>query len=610
MKNINIFKLIMLFSIIAVIILFNSSAILYALTIELNNIESLKDVKNTVINNIDKIYNESLNSYKLSNKQDIRLKKMSIASEFEDKFNIYTLKIKNYNKNIRLLYKIADNIKELKRYKDDIKYAKNNFIQQMKLLQTLNKDVYIPFVFGSYIEMPLIDSSKKDQEIVKQLLMLLIEHYAIEKIASTSIVKNGIMNELIRSVKLGKLEHDGIRDYDGHDIIERTQDKKIRYLKISFYRFKPFATQSDDSISIHDNKNYFTKFWNLSLTNSNEMYNYIKSTFNYNFEKELNDINNYIISLGDTRTMVKKGVQRVKNILNDINIVEKEYNERIQYFKDNISRLRKNNSNLLKQIGLNKNVSLTTLEKYTKKIIKEKELLEKSFEYKFVQMEELSGRDFTKLIKYTIEEIFDNISNMVKQQTISIESIVNSGVMQNYSRNSFDFYPVYTNIYVIPYVEGPITGVFMVLSVKYNKSHSEQNQSDDSTMPEPDFENMYIESYEGENIYMVLVEYQGIRFYITKSEITKGQFMKFLDNTNKPITSFLINSQCEELIKDYPDNYPIFCISKKGINKFISWLTIKSGKEYQYPKPVHLEYAAHKGIFTDNGFHVVRKIKE
>jgi len=587
-----------------------------------NNIRSINKIKEHVLLKVNEISNEALERSKLPEKKDIMKEKNDIASEFEQKFNQYKNKLFSFNQDIVSLYKVQNYINEINILKQEQVNERNKYIQDIDLLREIHKDEYIPAVIACYLEIPIDKEKQRDSLINRYVLHYMVEKYGIERIFSKTNLKNGIIQDFIKSRKFGKLEYDGLRNYAGQELVDWTARKITKYFTVSFFRFKPFFNIPKEEAYETSQEEQITDIihWDLVSKNSfNALTKEITQKFSYDIQSDLSDIQEYIKSLGDMPKLVESSTKRIQSIVNNFHVIETEFHERMEYFTKNIKRLQGIIKDLLSQMELNPNCSLKEVKQHIKDKKNQKEKHEKNFKYHFVLMDSLPAKGFENAIKRTLEDIFDKMNTMIQQQAMSIEYIVNMGIIQKITESKMTIHPIFTKVYIKPFIDKRNVGVMLSLSVRYEASQSDKkdNQNEkhkevqnDTTerireIIEPSrLSDEYTESAMGLNIQMIMIKGNNKSFYLSKSDISKGQFMIFLKDTHSQLNQYIEDRMFLNLIHSYPTNYPMLGVNHKGLKKFINWLCIKSGKTYKVSSEEQNMIAAQFKIYKGNGFRV------
>jgi len=587
----------------------------WAYKLQLSDIQSIVKVKKQVLQRVDDVINELMESKKLLKKLDIMKKKNQITSEFESSFNQYKSKINRLNNDIVRLDKIEYNLTRIAEMKQERTNLKKKYTKDIHLLNEIHKDEYIPGIFAWYLEVPIQKEGMRDQIVKQKIIRVMIEKYGVEKFLAQNQLNNGILNNMIQTHTFGMLEYDGVRGYDGQMIVNRFSEgssKQTRYFSVTFFRFKPFfnvhlTRHQADSFSL--DQSYLFKSWDLSNRNAlSTALMQIKSKINYDIENEISNFQDYVMSLGDISEMVTSASDRIQKIVHYLKEIETEFQEQYHLYSNSIKQLENINENLLNQMGLQKSVTAQDLKKYIHSTKARKSQAENNFTYQFVIMESLPAVDFKSAIKHTIENGFDRLNEMVKQQGISIDCIVNMGTVQQITEENIVIRPHFTHVYIKPYTDRQKAGVMIALSVRYETALSDNNKPIVPHDPivediKPNtFEIDYIEKAMGLNISMKRVQSNNQPFYISKSDITKGQFMIFLQDTQTSMNQYIKGQFCAKIIETYPDNYPMICVKETGIKDFINWLVKRTGKKYRRPSQ-----AQKKGfkLYKSNGFRVV-----
>jgi hypothetical protein len=587
-----------------------------AYEITLNPNLSIDQVEESV--SIEKIRDETYESESLNSKLDIMKEKVKIVSEFEQKFNKYKSTILNLNNDIINLRKVYYNLLEITQLKQEKINIKTKYTQDISLLKEIHKDEYIPSVYACYMSTPIYNEKYRERFINRHILRTMIEKYGIKKIFSSTHLENGIINDFIRSQQFGKLEQDGIRNYDGKGINEIDTHKNSKCFKIYFVRFKPFFNVSMIDHQAAENNiksiNANIKLWDLSKQNSFSALSkevskiFVNNTYT---QTELSNLQTYIISLGDISKAVKSSQKRIQKIVQSFREIELEFQERFTFYNQNIERLEDINNKLLSKIGIYKACSKNDIDKLIENKRKRKQQIEKNFEYQFVIMDSQSPNpSFENALNHILENIFDKIDIMVKQQAMSIECIVNMGIVQKNTEKIMSFQHNYTKVNIKPFIDKGDVGVMLSLSVKYEalssnsitNKHKEKNKK---ISPFVEIKDEFIEHAMDINIQMTQINNGDHSFYMSKTDISKNQFMIFLRDTHKDIETYVGDRFCLNLIKSYPDDFPMICVSETGVRKFINWLCIKSGKKYNLPTSNQIMIASQFKMYKGNGFRIV-----
>jgi len=602
-----------------------------AYEIQLNTNVSIDQVEKEVFSRIDQIKKEAYESDSLYTKLDIMKEKINIISEFEQKFNEYKSTIVNLNNDILNLRKVISNISKLELFRQEKKNLKKDYEMEMLLLREVNKDEYIPAVYAYYIDLPIKNEDYREPFINRHILKTMIEMYGINKIFSSTRLEDGILHDLVKLRTHGKLEEDGIRNYDGKGIYEIDKKNLSKCFRIKFVRFKPFFEDSVSKGQMKDEKNLYSiganiKLWDLSKRNSFiNISTAISQKFIRNNDEELSNVQTYILSLGEVSETIKESRKRIQRIVENFREIEKEFQERLSFYDRNIEGLEKINDNLLTKVGIHRKCSKNEIKQYIERKREQRQELEKSFEYQFVIMDSQSPNpSFESALSHVLDNIFHRIEKMVEHQAISINYIVSMGITQENTEKSMSFLPNFTNVDIKPFIDTGNVGVMLSLSVRYQQASSSKKISKPhrnpfeqpkkepkifmpSIIPTDESKDEYIERAMDINIQLTHISKGSTSFYMSNADISKGQFVTFLNDTNKTLGSYIGDQFCLNLIQSYPDNFPMICVNKTGIKKFINWLCIKSGKQYSLPTSRQQSIASQFKMYKGNGFRVVLK---
>jgi recombinational DNA repair protein RecR len=591
----------------------------WALEISLSDKQPIRTVKHQVLDHVDDIIEELRNSKRLNKKLDIMKDKNQITSAFENSFNEYKSKIYRLNNDIVRLVKIEYNLTRIAEMKQECNNLEEKYTQDLQLLNEIHKDEYIPGIFAWYLEIPIHNEGMRDQIVKQKIIRVMIEKYGVEKFFAKNRLNKGILNNMIQTHTFGKLEYDGVRSYDGQMIVNRFNEggqKKTRYFSVTFFRFKPFfnvhlTKHQTDSFSL--DRSYAFKNWDLS--NRNALHNalmQIQNKIQYDIENDISNFQDYVMSLGNIKDMVTSASDRIQKIVRYLKEIEKEFEEQYHLYSNSIKQLENMNENLLNQMGLQKSLTAQDITKYINSKKAKKAQAENNFTYQFVIMESLPAVDFKNTIKHTIENGFDRLNEMVKQQGISIDCIVNMGTVQQITEQNLVIRPHFTHVDVKPYTDREKAGVMITLSVRYETALSD-NIPVPVTPEKPQKHIAYVkkrtsseidytEKAMGLNISMKRIRANNQSYYISKSDITKKQFMTFIQDEGKSMNQYIKGQFCAKIIETYNDNYPMICVNDTGIKDFINWLVKRTGKKYRLPSQ-----AQKKGykLYKSNGFRVV-----
>jgi hypothetical protein len=587
----------------------------WAYEIQLNNMMSIEKVKNLVLDHSDAVYDESVHKRPLLQKHDIMRMKIQISSEFEKKFINNKSRIYQLNSEIFQLNKIKFYLKQLSQLKKNQIELKNDYDSKIQIVNNIYKDEYIPGIFAWHLKIPLQEESKMNNLVRHHMLKTMVSQYGMEDFLATTFVENGIIQNTIRSRTFGKIEEDGIRNYDDKMIVDyySTQYSNfVQFFSVSFFRFKPFffVEKSDNFQNFtrqnEDNdhgQNPYFKCWDLS--NRNALSNTIKeirSQISYDFSSDVAPFQNYILSLGNISEMVSSAQKRIKQIVDHFQELKTKYLEQYQFNKVHIDRLKRTLSEQLNQIGLNENVTQTDINLYIKDRKIKMAKFENNFEYQFVIKESVPAANFKTAIKHTIENGFAKMDKMVHQQAMSIEYIVNNGSLDEKTEQTMLIKPCFSMAEIIPFVDQGDAGVMIALSVKY-KTNAQ------NPLPVNDLPDQYIENAMGVNIHMKLIQSGNQLFYISKSEITKQQYMTFVNKTNAPLSEYVKNSYCLERIQADKDHYAMKCVSGDGIKAFLEWLGKHSNRHYSKASQSQMLIAEPYKLYQNKNFRISVNIK-
>lgn len=603
------------------ILILSPVPVLYAFEKELDGIDEMDELRSQMIN---PAVIEKISRGDRIIKEDARRKRMEICSEFETRFEDYKLRLRKLGDEIVFLNDLKHNLRDIKYWESRRQEINKAFDQKISTYLNNNSDVYIPLVYAGFIELPITHRQLKYRLIRSKLLIEMIERYGVEKIWSSTrtqikrdVSGHEVENEtdlrsLIRLKQRGAIEQDGIRNFEYRDLVHRTPEV-TKCLTVGLYRFKPFALSSDSADE--NNKgpvvprglDFSFNSWNLADAGALEkMKLRIRSEFEQ-CKSFLNHLEEYLDSLGDLSKETERSKERIAYVLGRIESMNEERRKRLEMVDLNIERLRDINEKLKDRLEIS---GALTEEEKIEDIIREKKrkktALEKDFQYRFVLMAESSESRLETAVRHSLESVFDELGQMIKKQTMSIETVIENGVLEDVDEVLTVYKPEFKHIYVQQYLAGQAAGVIMMLDVKYDKTGA-----DDS----PSSRGFYVEDAAGMELKMVEVkpdntEDNSAPFYISATEITKSQFFNFIDSANIDKSRFF-KGNCKWLLSDYPENYPMLrkCIpGSSEIEGFLDWLNEESTKPYRYmlPNDGQIRRAMSEGVNPGrSGFRVV-----
>ena len=583
---------------------------IYALTINFKNIEDFHLMDQKIMDNINLI--DPTENIEKETAQQIKFK---IANEFEEKFEVYKDRIRTLNEEYITLEEVINNIDEIKSLKKQIEILKQNKQKSISSLIKSNNDVYIPVLYASFIEIPLKYERFKNKLIDLEIVPEIIEEYGITKIINQSNTNLfTLKDDTIISEQNGSVEIDGVRSFDGKDLVLRINNMSM-FLFNHMYRFKPFTERRKGvKQNLVENKlqNYSTKHWNLANPKEkSELIIFIKKNFGHESERYLNELDGYLRSFGDITSKIQSAEKRVNNVLEKIQRINLKYTTEIKnkiYLKNEKERT---NYNLLSKLNLKNTEDIDLLINIQKSKLNERKMIEKSFEYKFVHMEQRYSKDFINGVKNTLSEILIEISDLIKKQTINIQTIVNNGTLIEYNKASSVFIPIFKNSYIQTYTDRSEIGVLFTLTVNYEKRSADSRKFSDVTHTKPDpysittYDETYNENCCGINIKMKKIATGDSFFYISENEIRKATVDIFLSHNNLNYHDIIKDRDCIEIIKDYPKEYAMLCMEKRSINQFIKWINQNSVKKYRLMTSKDEIKTMKYGIFKGEGFRII-----
>ncbi|MFW6099746.1 MAG: hypothetical protein ACOC90_00030 [Bacteroidota bacterium] len=553
-------------------------------------------------------------------REDARRKRMEIASEFETRFEDYKLKLRQLGDDIVFLNDMKHNLRDIKYWETRRKEIDEAFDQKIHTYLNNNSDVYIPLVYASFVELPITYRQVKYRLIRSNLLLELIERYGVEKlwtITRMRIAEYGSgdesesesdFRESVRSKQRGTIEQDGVRNFEYRDLVYRTPEI-TKCLTVGFYRFKPFALDSEAANQegtgpvIPGSLDFRFKSWNLADEEAFEkMKLHIKNEFEQ-YESFLTQLEKYLNSLGDLSKEMERSKGRIAYVLQRIESMNEERKNRLEMADLNINRLKDINEKLKDRLDISGSLTQEAIEGMIREKRRKKAAMEKDFQYRFVFMAESPESRLETAVRHSLESVFDELGQMIKKQTMSIETVIENGVLQDLDESLVVYKPEFKNIYIRQYLAGQNAGVIVVLDVKYDKTDQEEA---------PQSRRFYVENAAGMELKMVEIkpENAAAPFYISETEITKSQFFEFLESENMDTPRFF-KGNCEWLLSDYPEDYPMLrkCIpGKAGIEKFLNWLNKESHRPYKYmlPSEKQIRQAISDGINPGrSGFRIV-----
>jgi len=615
---------------IVIFFVLSHALLAWSFDIPLKDMKSIEQVKEKVLLRADDIYKESVNAKPLMKLHNIMKDKIRISSEFEKRFNNNKSRIYQLNNEIFQLNKIKDFMKKLERLKENQLELKIDYNMKVQHLNDIYKDEYIPGIFVWNLKIPTDEERVKDQLVRSEILRTMIENYGIEKFFASTRIENGIIQNMIQSRTFGKIEEDGIRNYDGKMVVDRSSNNDInltQYFSLSFFRFKPFFSVPDSDFKQTNrqrmDQNYYFKSWDLSEMNalSNAILE-VQSQISYNIHNDVSNFQNYVLSLGNIAELVSSAQERIQTIVTHFQELETKFQDEYHFNNIHIERFEMKIAEILNQLNLNLQATQKDIDQYVNERKEIKTSLENNFEYQFVIKESVKAAYFDTAIRHTIENGFARIAKMIHQQAMSIECIVNDGNLQEITEKSLLIKPCFEQARVKPFVDQGEAGVMIVLSVRYetasHKRKIKKDEDEDEIDPHKrkkkniDLAHLpenYIENIMDLNIHMNLVKSGKQLFYISKSEITIKQFMIFIKDTKSNIKEFVTNSYCLKRISSHKDHYPMRCVNSNGMKAFLNWLEKKSDRKYSLPdqsqKLIDERYKLNKG----NGFKVVVNLR-
>lgn len=566
----------------------------WALRIPLGNEEDIDIVKTRVISKVDQILNEAPKE-----RSEAQAKKMDIIFQFENEYEDYKSRLRRLSEEIIFLTEIRGNLLKIENSKRIRKKIKKDLDSRLQVFRANHADVYIPVVGVSYIKIPMKQEGRKQKILSPFILAKLINRYGLKNLAASTVVENGIVvHDYIRLDSLGAMESDGIRGFDGVPLIYRdAQHRKTQFVTVWFLRFMPFADISGmKAPALGKADNVDTQWWDLSAPQEvTELKRFVQYRFPQKADLFLAELGQYHSSLGNLQEQIDKANNRIDDVLAGIELIIAKYRRDDTFHVNNIKSLENRNRILLNQFQLS-SASSSKVEAMRSKREAEKAALENGFEYKFVMMQDLPARELDTGIKQAIEQLFGRLKTVVQKKSMGITTVVMDYVLAEYREQPSERYrSMFSEADVHYYVEGDKTGVLLSLGVLYTSKSKEELK--------PIVADRYIEDAGGLQVVMKSV---GDSLFISP-EITKEQFMKFLKQNRTQISWLRPEPYCTpSVLDDYPDDFPVICISDQAKYAFALWLSQKSGRTYRIVTQKDQMAAAESGIYIDESeFRVV-----
>lgn len=555
-----------------------------AVTIAIEGRGDIQSTRREVLGRIDEILRQPrLTPYEAGQRV------AAAEAQNEAAYRAYRTNISTLNREVARFDTYAANWREIISLLKLIADYDRNFARKMDSLLSNASAIDIPVIVA--VSRRATADDQKREFALNDASIWLVDHYGRENVAEFSKEHNAILKEyVVRSDKAGRVDPGQRKPVECNDY------DTGEYLFMGELHVLPYgsAKRVDGAIPPSGATGFDgeARIWDLSVGGNNEFQTFLANVRTRipgdpDCEKK---ILRYIKQAGGStaiRHSMQRGIQRSSASTRSLMAEVLEHHQRVGSHQLRIEQLKGENAKILTTFGIN-GMSDVLEGRVTDLAVQkrqERDNAEAGMQMAIVRKKDDETSQVRESVEYQVKVILDDIMALLQTRTAEITDTVVMARQVDTQQKVVSYQPRIRSVDVEIFSAGNRIGTVISASVALRRETvfaCRRDQVDE-----------YLEQAIGVKMVKVRGGYDVPAFYLSEAEITNAQFSRFLRDMPKSEHGRYREISCMNRIPNQSvAEQPAVCVTEKGAEEFMRWLSRLSNRAYRLPEVEEMKYAA------------------